>query len=1384
MTLRKMVEMNSQSDTNTSTQQMERMGSMSETDDFKLRHKTIAKIQALESQRLNQEHVAANWSQMPTQSPSWQKSNNSLNKFVALPPIGHTLTVTENKDARTKSGGTVRSHESLSHEGKSKTHPNLYQRNRPNSGQVKLTAIEVYIRKKVAATLLQASVKAWFTRQKYYNKRPEANHHDQIKPSVSRQSPAPSKSSRKRPYSAKKRNDVATTFVVDNQSDRNGSADKQKQEMKVSKQEKTIDKVDAKSDKQDKKTDKQDPETHRQEARAHTQGTKPKGIKDLKQERKADQQETNAHKQNLAADKLDKNNDQEEKKNKKHQQEKKESQQQMEINELHESEEDRSSPISNASKSSKKTSRSKASKDTAHSAKEEMTEMIRHRTASVKLEAEKRKLIAERIRLQKEASEAKDAKQATASVKKNAEVKRKTPYRPLQNKSPERLSPLLSSRMNTQTGDENSSARTESKVSSSLPVNNTKSFTQPVMQRSPRMPLASTLLRNVSNADSSLNKTEQEKIDSNHEETEQSSAAVVIQKQFRGYRARSSLVNKQRASKELDDEYKDWKTRRIDAAVAIQSAWRGYSVRKDMQDEVEDSMQSFESQPETFELPELIVINIGRSKSEIERANRKFSNSSMLQMTFRAANLRRKLLIRAAVRRNVRNKAATKIQALYRGYLTRSGTKLAAAATNIQLVCKGFLARLTNEERKVIRKLEQREAATMLQSAYQSFMRRRLNEAEKEERRRNNAAVDIQSALRAFLVRFGLQRRQEELQSDAAKKIQQMVRGRRNRLEMKRMQEDAETIVAGFRSYKARQVVKALIEKHERERIAATRIQAAYKAYLIRNMTQEYKEKMARENKAATKIQHSLKGMRARQKYKKDVELKRKNAALNIQRYYRGYVGRMIAKARRRVKATVVIQKFYRGYVGRKIATSVRREKAALTIQRVYRGHLGRKTAKSARREEAALKIQKVYRGHRGRLVANDKRMEKKAALDIQRMYRGHLGRKIAKMARNKHMEKKAALDIQRMYRGHLGRKIAKMARNKHKQKKAALDIQRVYRGHQGRKIARGFRREKAALDIQRVYRGYRGREVVRKEREKRENKEMAADLVALVVHKALLFISKRSKSAERIQAVVKGYFTRFDIQSKLAVESKEKQAKRKVSANVIQCVFRAKHVRKVQERQRVEQERNMAAVKIQSVWKGSRTRKDIEKEREMIANIEPPPTALISARSQSGKLLSISLDQVLIKNNRAIIVFHRKATELQAAFRAKKVREEMVERRVRKTEIALKTPRKAKSQRQVSREEKAAVFVQKTFRGYFDRKVYKNAKKYRHKVQNHYADYIQASVRGYNVRQLEHKKQEAFGGNEQGERFIARYRSANMIATAFRGYRFRKRQRAQRVEM
>jgi len=151
-----------------------------------------------------------------------------------------------------------------------------------------------------------------------------------------------------------------------------------------------------------------------------------------------------------------------------------------------------------------------------------------------------------------------------------------------------------------------------------------------------------------------------------------------------------------------------------------------------------------------------------------------------------------------------------------------------------------------------------------------------------------------------------------------------------------------------------------------------------------------------------------------------------------VQRAWRSYLSRTLLVRMRQQRSALNMQRWWRGCVGRKRVAHMRREHwAAHVVQRYWRGFAGRGLAwKMQLEERSARLIQKCWRGWRARRFVNLLRFARRdAAIKIQSMWRQRVAMRDAWAMRDRH---NAAVNIQRIFRGRLGRARAKREREKY----------------------------------------------------------------------------------------------------------------------------------------------------------------------------------------------------------------------------------------------------------------------------------------------------------------------------------------------------------------
>ncbi|XP_062298559.1 unconventional myosin-Va isoform X3 [Scomber scombrus] len=148
-----------------------------------------------------------------------------------------------------------------------------------------------------------------------------------------------------------------------------------------------------------------------------------------------------------------------------------------------------------------------------------------------------------------------------------------------------------------------------------------------------------------------------------------------------------------------------------------------------------------------------------------------------------------------------------------------------------------------------------------------------------------------------------------------------------------------------------RNVLEKLVQDQDKYQFGKTKIffRAGQVAYLEKLRADKLRV-------ACIRIQKTIRCWLARKKY-----LRKRNAAITIQRFTRGYQARCLAKFLRRSQAATIIQKYQRMYVERKRFRQ--KQAAALAMQTILRGYMARQKYQALLREHKAVIIQKHIRG-------------------------------------------------------------------------------------------------------------------------------------------------------------------------------------------------------------------------------------------------------------------------------------------------------------------------------------------------------------------------------------------------------------------------------------
>ncbi|XP_054837436.1 abnormal spindle-like microcephaly-associated protein [Eublepharis macularius] len=495
------------------------------------------------------------------------------------------------------------------------------------------------------------------------------------------------------------------------------------------------------------------------------------------------------------------------------------------------------------------------------------------------------------------------------------------------------------------------------------------------------------------------------------------SAALTIQRHWR-------------ASLRAKNDYRSYQKLKSSAFV-IQSAfrrWKGYKMKQKMDAEM--------------------------MLQELELA-KKARAAVVIQSWYRMIRIRNSYLY---VRQSV-----IKIQACFRCILAKFiYQQERATILTIQKYYRAY--RLGKTEREMY--LQKREAVVVLQSAFRGMKARLLVQQMK-------AACIIQSFWRM---------RQERLRFLHVKHsvivVQSYVRKQQQLKRYQAIKDAASAIQARYRAYIA---CKKAVSAYQKLRCAAVILQSAFRARQARMKVNVLKSVIKIQSSfrayivrkrflnlklAAVKIQAFVKMRQARRYY-----CTLREAAIYVQRRYRSQkhafqLKEEYAKLRR---ACVIVQAVVRGNHTRKWVK--RRQEAAIVLQAQYRMKRERQHYLSLCRASAVIQLH--YRAYRERTCQRQIFLQiKKATICLQAACRGYILRKTLQL------ENEAARKIQAAFRAHAARKKYQAM------VQASLMIQRRYRAYKATsQIRKSFLRTKAAIiTLQAASRGWLVRKQIQKQ--------------------------------------------------------------------------------------------------------------------------------------------------------------------------------------------------------------------------------------------------------------------------------------------------------------
>ncbi|NXP19609.1 ASPM protein, partial [Scytalopus superciliaris] len=493
-------------------------------------------------------------------------------------------------------------------------------------------------------------------------------------------------------------------------------------------------------------------------------------------------------------------------------------------------------------------------------------------------------------------------------------------------------------------------------------------------------------------------------------------------------------------------------------------------------------------------------------------------------------------------------------------------------------------------------------AAIVLQSAYRGM------EARKEAQMLR-AVIKIQSSYRAYVVR-----KRFKNMKDATVKIQAFVKMWQARKHYCTLREATLYVQ---RRYRSGRYALQLKEDYRNLKGACIRIQAAVRGYLVRKQIQRWRE-------SAVFLQACYRMRRDRQQY-----LSICSATIVIQRHYRAYKKQQCQRQEflQVTKAAVSLQAAYRGYKTRKKLKLEYR--AAIKIQTAFRAHAARMKYKAV--VQASVVIQRWYRtckiGNRQRL---NFLMTRAAVLSLQAAFHGW---KVRKQIQRQHV---AATVIQSAFRRFMALKKFRLMSH------AVLTIQRHYRA---RVIGQKQRQEyvqvrNSVVCLQAIWRG----RTVRKTIQKKHN------LATVIQSYYRMHVNQlKYKKLRQATLVIQKYFRAYCMKKAQRII----YLKTKASVLVLQSAYRGMTVRKQLNKL------NKAAITIQAAFKSYLVKKEYERLRSAAIAIQRRYRAIICAKCQREKYLSLKRATVKmqavyrgVRVRRQVHCMHQAAICIQAVFK------------------------------------------------------------------------------------------------------------------------------------
>ncbi|NWR28219.1 ASPM protein, partial [Tachuris rubrigastra] len=577
---------------------------------------------------------------------------------------------------------------------------------------------------------------------------------------------------------------------------------------------------------------------------------------------------------------------------------------------------------------------------------------------------------------------------------------------------------------------------------------------------------------------------------------------------------------------------------------------------------------------------------------------------------------------------------------------------------------------------------------------------------------------------------------------------------------------------------------------------AARIIQSAWRNYRLKRELKLYQER----DRAARIIQKSAINFLSRRHI-----LKRVNAAISIQKHWRGYLARMtffnLRKAKleeARSKSATVIQAYWRRYSARKrylqlryyvifVQARIRMVKSVAAYKRIVwatvtiQSHLRAfRLAKKDRQrykilKSSALTIQSAFRRRRKHKI----QQKIKATLVLQTYFRKWQSSKLAKRRR-------AALVIQSWYRMHrdlkqylcIKQNIIKiqawyrcqLARRVYQEHRAKIVIiQQYYRAYKLGKAEREHYLQKraAVIVLQAAFRGMKARKLYRQTK-------------AVCVVQSLWRMQQEKQRFLRLKKSV------TTLQSHVRKYQQVKRYKEiKNAASVIQTRYRA-HVASKKAAASFQRMR-LAAIVLQSAYRGMEARREAHMLRAVIKIQASYRAYVVRKRFKNLKGAAVKI-QAFVKMWQAhkhYCALREATLYVQRRYRSHRYALQIKEdfRKLKGTCIRIQAVvRGYLVRKQIQRWRQTAVFLQACYRMRRDRQRYLNIYRAAMVIQQHYRAYKKQRCQRQEFLQVKKAAvclQAAYRGYKTRKKLKLEYRAAIKIQTAFRAHTARMKHKA-----